>query len=164
MEKIKNILVDTLKRKKFYKKISENLVIVYWKEIVGDELIRYTNPSYIKNGILFVDVTNSMWAHHLTFLKQDIINKINKKIKKNIVKDIRFRCGSFSPDNSVSDEETEVDINVDNISINEHEITLIDSYVSEIPDDTIKTLMKEIITTDFKKKKLKKLTNKIKER
>ena len=53
---------------------------------------------------------------------------------------------------------------MDNIPITEHEITLIDSYVSEITDDTIKMLMKEIITTDFKKKKLKKLTNKIKER
>ncbi len=153
MEKIKNILVDTLKRKKLYKKINENLVIVHWKEIVGDELIRYTNPSYIKNGILFIDVTNSMWAHHLTFLKRDIIDKVNRKIKKNVVKDLRFRCGSFNPNNFVSNKETEIDINKEDIPITEHEKTLIDSYVSEIPDDTIKTLMREIITTDFKNKK-----------
>ncbi len=154
MEKIKNILVDTLKKKKLFTRINEKLVIVHWKEIVGDELIKYTNPSYIKNGILFIDVKNSMWAHHLTFLKRDIIDKINRKIKKNAVKDLRFRCGNLSPNNCLSDGDTEeVNINQENISITEHEKTLIDSYVSEIPDDTIKTLMREIITTDFKNKK-----------
>ncbi|HHY13894.1 MAG TPA: DUF721 domain-containing protein [Thermoanaerobacterales bacterium] len=163
MEKIKNILTETLKKRRFHKKVKENLVLVHWREIVGDELVRHTEPSYIKNGILFVNVANSMWAHHLTFLKREIIGKINNKVGKRIVRDIRFRSGNINSVNITLNNDIKAEKHLTDVQITKEEERLINSFISNIEDNEIKALMKNIIKADFEKKKRNKVLNKNKE-
>lgn len=66
------------------------LVVEKWDEVVGSELSAVTKAESINNGILRVAVKDSVWAYHLTMLKPRLINKLNKKARENIVKDIFF--------------------------------------------------------------------------
>lgn len=54
-----------------------------------------SKPAEIEYGILFLTVKNSVWSHHLSMMKIDIIAKINHFIGEALVKDIRFRNYEF---------------------------------------------------------------------
>lgn len=71
-------------------KIEENFAIVHWDMAVGKEISEQTEPYKIVRGILFVRVKDPVWRNELQFFKEEIIKKLNHKIGKNIVKDIKF--------------------------------------------------------------------------
>ncbi|UCF64307.1 MAG: DUF721 domain-containing protein [bacterium] len=71
-------------------KIEENYAIVYWEQAVGKEIAQHTEPYKITQGILFVKVSDPAWRNELQFFKNEIIEKLNQKIGKKIVKDIKF--------------------------------------------------------------------------
>lgn len=71
-------------------KIEENFAIVYWDQAVGKEISERTEPFKITKGILFVKVKDPVWRNELQFFKEEIIKKLNDKIGRNIVKEIKF--------------------------------------------------------------------------
>ena len=66
-----------------------------WDTIVGEAIAENARPVAIKGNLLLVYVTNSTWVHHLQFLKQDIIDKINSAMGQTPVEEIKFKIGSF---------------------------------------------------------------------
>lgn len=91
--KIGDTLENFLKKKNLLKRVKEEQAINLWKEIVGEEISNKTEANVIKDGILFVSCYSSSWATELSFMKEQIIKKINKRLKENVVKDIYFRGG-----------------------------------------------------------------------
>ena len=49
-----------------------------------------TSAESVERGILIVRTTTPAWRQELLFQKKEIIKAINKELKNNIVKDIRF--------------------------------------------------------------------------
>ena len=66
-----------------------------WDGIVGEAIAENARPAAFKGSLLLVYVTNSTWVHHLQFLKQDIIEKLNAAVGQKLVEDIKFKIGSF---------------------------------------------------------------------
>ncbi len=95
MQKPKKTIDEILDKWKLKKKVKERMIKHCWEEIVGENLYSLIKPIIVKNSILFIEVKNPSWAQHLSFLKKDLIKKINFFSKSNIVKDIKFQ-GSFS--------------------------------------------------------------------
>jgi len=50
----------------------------------------HTRPANVTNKILFIEVDDSLWLSQVKYMKQDIIEKIEKQIKPGLFKDIRF--------------------------------------------------------------------------
>ncbi|HFE64430.1 hypothetical protein B1H10_00890 [candidate division KSB1 bacterium 4484_188] len=71
-------------------KIEENFAFVYWDSVVGKEISERTEPFKMVKGNLFVKVKDAAWRNELQFFKNEIIEKLNKKIGKNVVSDIKF--------------------------------------------------------------------------
>ncbi|MBN2365108.1 MAG: DUF721 domain-containing protein [Calditrichaeota bacterium] len=71
-------------------KFEENLAFVYWDQVVGKEISERTEPYRISDGILSVRVKDPAWRNELHFFKKDIQEKLNHKIGKRIIKDIKF--------------------------------------------------------------------------
>ena len=65
----------------------------FWDEIVGRVVAENAQPEAFKGKLLLVRVGSSPWAHHLRFLKSDIIAKINKALGQDLVEEIRFKVG-----------------------------------------------------------------------
>lgn len=61
-----------------------------WKQIVGPTISSQTEPLRIYNGKLIIWVKNSTWLHQLNFMKEPIIESIDRKFKENFVKEIYF--------------------------------------------------------------------------
>jgi predicted nucleic acid-binding Zn ribbon protein len=70
--------------------IDEHKAILYWTEVVGQEISKNTTPIRISHGVLLVGVKDSIWLNELVYLKSMICNKLNKRIGKKVIKDIKF--------------------------------------------------------------------------
>jgi hypothetical protein len=64
-----------------------------WKEVVGSTYAENSQPSKIRKKQLTVTVSNSIWLQELTFYKETILEKINRKLGRNAVDSINIRVG-----------------------------------------------------------------------
>jgi len=64
-----------------------------WDEIAGRMIAENAKPAAFKGDLVLVHVESPTWVHHLQFLKQDLILKINQALGKPLVKDIKFKIG-----------------------------------------------------------------------
>jgi hypothetical protein len=67
--------------------ILKNIIKIKYGE-VGSLSIR---PSYYKDGVIFLKVSNSNWANEIWLSKKMLIDEINKKIGENEVKEIKLQ-------------------------------------------------------------------------
>ena len=88
---IKTILKKISKNPKLKKKLEETEVLVKVNLIIGDNLKKYISHKYIKNGVLHLHLTSSVLRNELSYQKQDLINRLNDKSNKKIVKEIIFK-------------------------------------------------------------------------
>ena len=72
-------------------RFEENLAIAYWDLCVGKNIARHTEPfKVVDNGILLVKVDDDSWRQELTFLKHQIIEKLNRQLGKKTIQEIKF--------------------------------------------------------------------------
>ena len=64
-----------------------------WEQAVGSAISACARPAAFKDCILLVHVSNSTWLHHLRFLEQDMVAKINAALGGNYVGKITFKIG-----------------------------------------------------------------------
>ena len=64
-----------------------------WDEAVGKQIADHAQPSSIKEGILVVKVSNSVWLQELEFRTHEIRERINRALQREAVQKIRFRVG-----------------------------------------------------------------------
>ena len=72
-------------------KLRQYEVLEAWPRVVGENIARISTAESIRDGKLFVSVVHSVWRNELIFLKKEIIEKLNKEMNQEIVKDIIFR-------------------------------------------------------------------------
>jgi predicted nucleic acid-binding Zn ribbon protein len=95
---IRSILDQTLRSLEIDVPLKIYSVLGAWREIVGDSVALHTQPRWIRNRILFLDVSHSTWIQQLQFLKPTLLEKINHFLGESHIQDIRFRLGKISPD------------------------------------------------------------------
>lgn len=70
--------------------ISQNNALNIWQEVVGDVVAQNAVADRVEHGVVIVKVSSATWRQELFFKKDDIIRKLNNKIGKNVIRDIRF--------------------------------------------------------------------------
>ncbi len=68
----------------------ENQVLNIWSIVVGKRISEISKAEKVENKILFIKVLNSSWRNELLYHKRNIIDKLNKKIGKKVVDDIKL--------------------------------------------------------------------------
>ena len=87
---IQKIIDRLLKNLGIETKIKENMAVILWPEIVGKRISQESNAQKVIDGILFVKVESSTWRAELLLHKEKIIEKINKRVGKPVIAEIRF--------------------------------------------------------------------------
>jgi hypothetical protein len=64
-----------------------------WKDVVGPTYAENARPSKIRKKQLTITVTDSIWLQELTFYKETILEKINRKLGRKAVKEIKIIVG-----------------------------------------------------------------------
>lgn len=70
-----------------------------WPDFVGQTLSEHTTPERLKFKTLTLRVDGPTWMHELSFLKRDMIKKINTRLGKNLVQTLHLKVGSISLQN-----------------------------------------------------------------
>ncbi|NIR48518.1 DUF721 domain-containing protein [candidate division KSB1 bacterium] len=71
-------------------KVKQYEALNNWSYLVGEKVASVTKADKVTDGILFVKVKNSVWRNELLYMKKDILNKLNKSLGADIIKDIWF--------------------------------------------------------------------------
>ncbi len=60
-----------------------------WQNIAGGELSRLTRPAWFRQDTLWISVENSVWMHHMQWIKEELIERINRYAGESCIADIR---------------------------------------------------------------------------
>lgn len=90
MQKLKKIIGRFLEKNGLEKGVNQNKALLIWEEIVGNTIAENTSPEKVEHGILTVKTKNPSWRQELLFKKQEIIEKLNKNLGDNTIKEIKF--------------------------------------------------------------------------
>ena len=66
-----------------------------WDHAMGPVIAENAHPAGFKGNTLLVYANSSPWVHQLRFLKQDMIQKLNRELGQDLVTDITFKVGTW---------------------------------------------------------------------
>ncbi len=66
-----------------------------WKDLVGEQVARYTIPKSLKNKVLIIVAHDSVWKHHLEQYKEVLAEKINATRPERIVEQIVIKVAEM---------------------------------------------------------------------
>ena len=91
MQHIQIAIQRFLKKSGLDKGVEQQEALKIWTKTVGSLISKNTEPISVKHGVLVIKTTNPAWKQELQIQKTVIIKKLNNKLKKNIIKEIRFK-------------------------------------------------------------------------
>ena len=91
MQHIQTAIQNFLRRSGLNSGVEQQKALKLWGEIVGDSISKNTEPVSVKNGTMVIKTTNPVWKQELQIQKTEIIKKLNYRLRKNIIKEIRFK-------------------------------------------------------------------------
>ncbi len=91
------ILDKYLKRADICAKIQEQRIITSWEPVVGKGIAEVTQAVRVRNRILQVRVTTSVWVQELQFHKAFILKKLNDRVGPPGVQELWFFIGEKEP-------------------------------------------------------------------
>jgi predicted nucleic acid-binding Zn ribbon protein len=123
-----------LKRVGLQGSVKEKTAKVFWAEIVGEKTASVTIVDNVRDGVLYVTCRDSIWAQQLHFLRPVLIEKLNERLGKGVIKEIRlsgvgFRKGQKREDAEEQPEKSEV-----KVTLTEEEVEGI-AKIAEIVED-----------------------------
>lgn len=100
------VLAGLLDRHGVARELREHRVLARWRDLVGDALADRTWPDGLDRGVLWVRVKNSSWLHQLSFLRDDLVTRVNQEMgDPPLVREIRFHVGArqrVAPDDALA--------------------------------------------------------------
>lgn len=94
--RIVDVLGDVLKRVDPEQQMRTYGIWNFWADEVGELIARRAQPSHFRNGILFVTVATQSWMQELQFMKETIRERLNARLRAELVRDIFFVSGSIT--------------------------------------------------------------------
>ena len=76
------------------KRLKEGKIWLVWEDSVGEQIAARARPTGFRDGTLTITVDSAPWMQQLTYMKNDIMTKINKNLEEELVKDIFLKAGS----------------------------------------------------------------------
>ena len=84
------LLLNSIEKSGFKNAILQENAVSMWPDVVGKNISKISKATSVDKGILFVKVESATWKQELYMQKNEIINKINKKIGSKAIKEIRL--------------------------------------------------------------------------
>ncbi|HNV50101.1 MAG: DUF721 domain-containing protein [Bacteroidales bacterium] len=72
-------------------KLKETQMIASWEEIVGKMIAKHTKSLRIVKRVLYVEVDSAALRNELTYLREKIKKKLNKKAGDNLIDEVIIR-------------------------------------------------------------------------
>lgn len=90
---VDELLPRVLRRLRLDRAVAEQPVVESWPEVAGAAVARHARARSIESGVLYVVVDSAGWMTQLTYLKPQLLAKLNARAGRALVRDIRFVSG-----------------------------------------------------------------------
>jgi hypothetical protein len=117
-----------------------------WEGVVGPQIAGKTRPEALRNGVLVVSVTSSVWMQELSFMKQKILDRINQTLAPATIREIRFKLGDIQQAGAGCDEEPLP-------QLTEEEQEIIAQHTASIEDQGLRESLQKLFTASRRRKK-----------
>ncbi len=142
---ISPILNGLAKNLGFEKGIIVHTLKEHWEEIAGLPMATHTHPLEIRHDTLYLLTDSGVWMHQLSFLKKEIIEKVNRFLEGNTVYSLHFKIGPLPPTvNPIKGEPLPHGEAISDAAVEEH--------LSPLPDGELRTSVREAIKRHLKKR------------
>ena len=94
-DSIASVLSGIARRHGMEARLLEHKLLRNWAGIAGEPVASHTRPDQIKFKKLYLVAENSVWLQHLTFLKPELIGKINAAAGSAMITDVVLRVGQI---------------------------------------------------------------------
>ncbi len=89
-----HILKTTFRKLGIDHELDKYRFVLYWEQIVGQEIAKRSRVECLRGRTLIVRVASGCWAQELSFLKEQILERLHHYVQgTNQVDDIRFEIG-----------------------------------------------------------------------
>jgi hypothetical protein len=147
VERLGDVLEKSLKRLELGTRLDEYGVWPVWNDVVGQPIARNAQPEKIRNGTLFVKVASPVWMQQLQYMKEMIAEKLNRRLKSEVVKNIFFVVGR------VGDETIEGEPKPPPLKPSESPQCAIDEqFLDSLKDPDIKQAFKKLLKSYSRRK------------
>jgi hypothetical protein len=85
------LLPKILERAGNNRELSEAAAIIAWKRVAGEGLARHAKPTGLRDTTLTVEVADEVWKKQLHRMSAELLSRLNKLLKREVVKTIDFR-------------------------------------------------------------------------
>jgi len=143
---VEEVLSSVLNKSGLTEKSEHLKIYKIWPAIVGEKIAENTCLESVKRGTLFVNASSSAWMQELHFLKDMIIEKLEKELGEGTVKDIRLKTGLVLSRGSEK-------IDLSDIPLNDDEIKMTEDESGGIKDPEVREAFQHLMKTHLKSKK-----------
>ena len=88
--RVGGLIAGYLDRLGFAARLGKQTAVLQWAEIAGPKIAEETKALRIDGDTLVVKVNRSAWRQQLSFLKAELLARLESKLGKGVIKDIRF--------------------------------------------------------------------------
>lgn len=129
--------------------LSKNLVVDQmsnaWTTIVGAGISCHSLPASLRGKKLTIITDSPVWSQQLSFLRDDLKQKINTHFKENVVSEIILKIGSIKKTHK-----DKLPIHIKPLSSKDNEF--IKTVTEEITDSELKEILNRILARDLSKR------------
>ncbi len=119
-----------------------------WNQAVGPQIGSKAQPDRLRDDVLYVRVSTSVWMHELQFMKQDIIAKLNGILGGNPVTQIRFFIGEVEALPAKRDEQA---LLVDARNLKPEEKGFIAGAIADVTDPELREILERAMTRSIQR-------------
>lgn len=142
--KLGEVLERSLRGSGLMRRVQEQKLLDSWGEVVGEVVARKAQPIRVKNRVLQVKVSNSVWMQQLQFMKGLIIEKLHGHLGKNLLEDVRFFMGEICPDEEGIRKKKKEDPQTRAAGLNEEERERIAKEVAGVRDPEMRDILSKV--------------------
>jgi hypothetical protein len=147
---VSEILERVFNKLNIDKKLKEMKALKLWEEVTGEKISRHSFPLFVRKGNLFVRVDSSGWLTQLTYLKPEIISRLNQRLGGESIKNIYFRLGEIKKERKGKIETAKV-----RIDLEKEELARIKEKMKGVKNKSFQPVLSRILIKDRKTKKEK---------
>lgn len=89
--RVDTILKDVLDNMGCRERFDEAKAMELWIELAGASINSVTSNVFVRKGVLYVELTSSVWRQELHFNRKRWCEKLNQALAKPMIREIVFR-------------------------------------------------------------------------
>lgn len=147
LDRLSHTLDKMLKARGLGGRLSEYRVFGQWEKSVGPVIARHAQPQTVRGKKLTLIVDSPAWMQQLSLLKPEIVEKLNRTLGKETIKDIILRIGEVESRERPSEGPPVLTV------LAQDERDKIEDYLRGISDPAIKEAISRVMEKDFLSRK-----------